>query len=235
MIRLKRLLSVALLLSARRRLRAHDLSAEFGVSLRTIYRDVRALQETGFPIVGTAGDGYRLPSTTHLRPLAVNPEEAEALAIGARLFDALVDSPLKSRVQSAMAKLEAVLTPEAIQRVTAIRDRIFVEPRSHVSGPLAGLLQAVNERRVVAIIYDGIARGAITRRRIEPIGLVRYANVWLVPAYCRLRRDLRVFRADRIVEARVTQEAFELRAGLTLQDYLQRCQEEVCRPEHKTS
>ena len=58
----------------------------------------------------------------------------------------------------------------------------------------AMLLEAVNDRKVLAIRYDGIARGKQTEREIEPIGLVRYANVWLVPAYCRLRHDLRVFR-----------------------------------------
>jgi predicted DNA-binding transcriptional regulator YafY len=235
MTRLERLLSIALLLSARRRLRAEDLSEEFRVSLRTVYRDIRALQETGFPVSGAAGDGYRLPPTSQLRPLAFDPAEAEALMMGARLLSSLVDSPLKGRLQAAIAKLEAVLTPEAIQRVAEMRDRVVIEPRSQATGPLTVLLEAVNERRVVWIKYDGIARGARTRREIEPIGLVRYANVWMVPAYCRLRQDLRVFRADRIVEAKLTGEEFKPRLGLTLQDYIKRCEEEVCASPPKTS
>ncbi|MBI3596583.1 MAG: WYL domain-containing protein [Nitrospirae bacterium] len=235
MTRLERLLSIALLLSARRRLRAEDLSEEFRVSLRTVYRDIRSLQETGFPIVGAAGDGYRLPPTTQLRPLAFDPAEAVALVMGARLLDSLVDSPLKGRLQSAIAKLEAVLTPEAIQRVAKIRDHLFIEPRARATGPLTVLLEAVNNRKVMAITYDGIARGERTRREIEPIGLVRYANVWLVPAYCRLRQDLRVFRADRIVETKLTEEEFKPRPGLTLQDYIKRCEEEVCASPSKTS
>lgn len=227
MTRLERLLSIALLLSARRRLRAEDLSGEFGVSLRTVYRDIRSLQETGFPVVGTAGDGYRLPPTTQLRPLAFEPDEAAALVMGARLLDSLVDAPLKGRLRSATAKLQAILTPEAVQRVGELRDRVVIEPRLQKSGPLASLLEAVNNRKVVAMTYDGIARGERTRREIEPIGLVRYANVWLVPAYCRLRQDLRVFRSDRIVEAKLTGEEFKPRPGLTLQDYIKRCEEEA--------
>jgi predicted DNA-binding transcriptional regulator YafY len=235
MTRLERLLSVALLLSARRRLRAEDLSEEFKVSLRTIYRDLRALQESGFPVVGTAGDGYRLPPTTQLRPMAFDPAEAEALVMGAKLLDVLVDSPVKDRLRSATAKLEAVLTAEAIERVAKIRDRIFVEPRSRTSGPLAVLLDAVNDRKVLAITYDGIARGEITKREIEPIGLIRYANVWLVPAYCRLRKDVRVFRSDRIVKAKWTGEEFKPRPGLTLQDYIKKSEEEACAPPPKIS
>src|SRR5580765_7157526 len=79
--RLDRLLGIALLLSARRRLRAQALAEHFEISLRTVYRDIRSLMEAGFPIVGTPGDGYQLPSTSHLRPLAMDPAEAEALVM----------------------------------------------------------------------------------------------------------------------------------------------------------
>ena len=227
MTRLERLLGIALLLSARRRLRAETLAAEFSVSLRTVYRDLRALQEAGFPVVGTAGDGYRLPPASQLRPLALDPAEAEVLAVGARLLDTLLDVPLKDRLRSAMAKLEAVLPPEAIQRVVEMRDRVVIVPCSGTTGPLALLLGAVNDRRVVLITYDGIARGEKTKREIEPLGLVRFSRGWLVPAYCRLRSDLRVFRVDRIIEACPTGEIFDPRSGLTLQDYIRMCEEEA--------
>jgi len=54
-----------------------------------------------------------------------------------------------------------------------------------------------------------VARGDTTRREIEPLGLVRLQDYWMVPAYCRLRRDLRVFRVDRVREARLTGETFQ--------------------------
>lgn len=228
MTRLERLLSIALLLSARRRLRAEDLAAEFSVSLRTVYRDLQALQSAGFPVVGTAGDGYRLPSTSQLRPLALDPAEAEVLTVGARLLAPLLDAPLKNRLQSAMAKLEAVLPPEAIQRAVETKDRVVIVPSVISTGPLALLLEAVNDRRVIAITYDGIARGENTKREIEPLGLVRFSRCWTLLAYCRLRSDLRVFRVDRIIEARPTGETFMPRPGLTFQDYLRMCEEEAC-------
>lgn len=227
MTRLERLLSIALVLSARRRLRAQELAEEFGVTLRTVYRDVRALQQAGFPVVGTAGDGYRIPPASRLRPLAFEPPEAEVVVMGARLLDVIVDAPLKDRLRSAIAKLEAILAPAAIQRVQEHRDRVVIEPRWQATGPLATLLEAVNARRVVAMAYDGLARGERTHRSIEPIGLVRYANVWLVPAYCRLREDLRVFRADRVVDARLMRETFNPRHGLTLTDYIRMCEQEA--------
>ena len=74
MARLPRLLSLALLFSSRRRMRAEDAAEQFGVSVRTVYRDIAALEEAGFPIVGTPGDGYHLGSGAHLKPLAVTED-----------------------------------------------------------------------------------------------------------------------------------------------------------------
>src|SRR5689334_9631452 len=115
--RLERLLGTALLLSARRRLKAEDLAQRFRVSLRTVYRDMRSLQEAGFPVTGAAGDGYLLPPGSQLRPLSLEPSEAEALVMGARLLDTHADEDLRSRLHAAVAKLEAALAPAAVRRL----------------------------------------------------------------------------------------------------------------------
>jgi predicted DNA-binding transcriptional regulator YafY len=221
--RLERLLAIALLLSARRRLRAEDLATHFRISLRTVYRDLRALQDTGFPVAGTPGDGYVLPPTSHLRPLALDPGEAEVLVMGARLLERVVDEDLRHRLRTAVAKLEAVLPSPSLRRVRESRESVVMPDLPGArSGPVSLVLEAVGERKVVEIRYDGVARGQTTVREMEPLGLVRLEPLWLVPAYCRLRRDLRVFRADRILEARLTGHTFEPRPGLTLEDFVRR-------------
>jgi len=233
--RLERLLGIALLLSARRRLRGEEMAAHFEVSLRTIYRDLHALQEAGFPVAGTAGDGYLLPAGSQLRPLALDPGEAEVLVMGARLLERAVDDELRGTLHGAMAKLEAVLGPEAVRRLRDHRSRVLMPVlRSRAEGPLALVLEAVREREVLDVLYLGVARGESTRREIEPLGLVRMDVNWFVPGYCRLRRDLRVFRADRILEARATGERFEPRPGLTLEDVV-RIKEQETVPSHESS
>jgi predicted DNA-binding transcriptional regulator YafY len=225
--RLERLLGIALLLSARRRLKGEELAAHFGVSQRTMYRDLRALQDAGFPVSGTPGDGYLLPPGSQLRPLAFEPREAEVLVMGTRLLERAVDDRLRAELQSAVAKLEAVLTPEAVRRLRDHRSSVLMPVlRSRAEGPLSLVLEAVRERRVLDIVYHGVARRDQTRREIEPLGLVRLDVNWMVPAYCRLRSDLRVFRADRILEARATGERFELRPGLLLEDFVRMKEQE---------
>lgn len=221
--RLPRLLAIALHLSARRRLKGEELAREFGVSLRTIYRDLQALQESGFPVTGSPGDGYRLPMGSQLRPLALEPGEAEVLVMGARLLERAVDAELKGRLQSALAKLEAVLSPETVGRLRDHRSRVLMPVlRSRAEGPLALVLTAVRERQVLEVAYHGVARDAVSRREIEPVGLIRLGTNWFVPAYCRLRNDMRTFRADRILEAKATGEVFEPRPGYTLEDVIRR-------------
>jgi predicted DNA-binding transcriptional regulator YafY len=219
--RLDRLLGIALLLSARRRLKAEELARRFGVSLRTVYRDVRALQEGGFPVAGAAGDGYLLPPGSQLRPLALAPAEAEALVMGARLLNTVADDTLRARLHSAALKLEAALGPEAVRGVRDHESTVLMPslgPRD--PGPLTLLMEAVKHREVVTIRYHGVARGMTTERAIEPLGVVRLGDVWLVPAYCRLREDLRVFRVDRMLKAEATGKYFTLRPGVSLEDFV---------------
>jgi predicted DNA-binding transcriptional regulator YafY len=219
--RLERLLGIALLLSARRRLKAEELARYFGVSLRTVYRDVRALQEGGFPVAGVPGDGYSLPPGSHLRPLALSPGEAEALAMGARLLSGVADNALQARLHSAAVKLEAALGPEAVRGVRDHESTVLMpflglkDP-----GPLTLLMEAVKRREVVTIRYHGVSRGMTTERTIEPLGVVRLGDVWLVPAYCHLREDLRVFRVDRMLKAEATGKHFALRPGVSLEDFV---------------
>src|SRR6187399_1129073 len=124
--RLERLLAIALFLGARRRVRASDLASRFGVSLRTVYRDMQALVEAGFPLEGNAGDGYRLLQEAFLRPLALDDEEAEALSVAAQALKATVVGPMRAALASATTKLHAALGATARRRIAELEARIAI-------------------------------------------------------------------------------------------------------------
>ncbi len=221
--RLTRLVSMALLVSARRRLTAEDLAAHFAISLRTVYRDIAALEEAGFPVVGTAGDGYTLPASAQARPLAFDADEAEALVLAARILESGAGDDLGTPLRSALAKLEATLPSDAVRRLKDHRRAVFLPDGGQARvGPLGLLLDAIHHRRVVHVRYAGLARGEDTERDLEPLGLVRLGSSWLVSSYCRLRQDLRAFRSDRIRDAALTGEIFTPRDGMTLDDVVWR-------------
>lgn len=224
--RFDRLLAMALALSSRKRLRAEDLQREFSVSLRTVYRDLRSLAEAGFPVEGTPGDGYVVAASAQLKPLSLTSDEAEALLVATRLLEAGGDEALRARLLSAVLKLEAALSTEAARRLRHSRRKVLsVEGRRAI--PLAAILAAINDRFVIDIEYDGIARGERTKRTIEPLGLVRFTDQWHLAAYCRLREDLRVFRADRIHAIETRNEHYEDRPGLSFEDFVRMSREQA--------
>jgi len=220
MLRLERLLAIALFLGARRRVLARDVARKFEVSLRTVYRDMRALAAAGFPIEGNAGDGYRLTQDSYLRPLALTTAEAEALTIAARGYGATVGPSLREPLARATTKLEASLDPATRTRVRDLERRVVVPAFTRALGPDAKILEAVREHRAAKISYAPAGEKR-TAREVEALGLVCRGDAWWLVAYCRLRRDARAFRLDAIVSWR-TLGVFAPRSGFSFDDVIAR-------------
>lgn len=218
--RLDRLLAIALFLASRRRVLAREVAREFGVSERTVYRDMRALTEAGFPLEGNAGDGYRLSGDAHLRPLAFKADEAEALAIAAHGYGASAGATLREPLARATTKLEAAMTSDVAARVRALSRRIVVPPSARAVAPSSEILSAIRERRAAKILFAP-PDAPRSERTIEPLGLVCRGDAWWVLAYCRLRRDARAFRVDDIATWE-TLAAFEQRAGFSFEEIVAR-------------
>lgn len=219
--RLERLLAIALFLGARRRVRASDVAERFGVSLRTVYRDMQALVEAGFPLSGNAGDGYRLSQEAYLRPLALAESEAEILTVAAQALAAAVDGDTRSALTSASAKLQAALGPAARRRVAQLEARIARVDFAQVSAPSAAMLAAIRDRVAASITYRDPRDGKQTRRTIEPVGFVCRGDAWWLVAWCRWRKDARAFRIDAIASWKAAGH-FAARPGFSFEEIVRR-------------
>jgi predicted DNA-binding transcriptional regulator YafY len=152
--RTDRLVGILLELQARGQLRAEDLAARFEVSVRTIYRDLEALGESGVPLVATPGQGYRLMQGYFLPPLAFSAPEAAVLVLGAELVRQRVDADLQRSADTALSKLTGVLPAERRAAVERWRSELlFVPPRRPDEARLARLREAIQDRRVVRLEY----------------------------------------------------------------------------------
>jgi predicted DNA-binding transcriptional regulator YafY len=191
--------------------RAQDLAEEIGCSVRTVYRDFDALSQAGVPVAAMPGEGYRLVPGYHLPPVAFTADEAVQLLLGADLALGLGTAAQRESARSAAAKVEAVLQPETRGEVERLRERIRVSPRMRREPtPWLPLLQeAVVKQRVLHLRYHSFSPDEITERKVEPHGLVYYADDWHVVGYCRLREGMRDFRASRIRDAALLEETFE--------------------------
>lgn len=227
MTRLSRLVGIILHLQGRRLVRAEDMAEYFGVSVRTIYRDLRALEEAGLPVGAEAGKGYSLVEGYHLPPVMFTQEEASAMLVGAQLAQSLVDLSLRPHAHSAFMKISAVLPDDRKEYVERLREATAIHPRrvrpaGEDRANLATVQQAVAQRRVVRITYYNLTRNEVTVRDVEPLGVVYYADNWHMLGFCRLRDGIRDFRADRIERIEMIAEVFPERKDFVLDEHMER-------------
>lgn len=229
--RVDRLIAIALHLQSRRVVRAEDLADHFEISVRTVYRDLAALEEAGIPIVGEAGVGYSLVKGYHLPPVMFTAEEASALVFGEKLVEQFTDASLKKPMASALLKIRSVLprdrqdTLSRLEQATAIFTRTTAATTRLTSESLAPLQGAIAQRQVVALDYKGGKRPEVTRREVEPLALIYYAENWHLIAWCRLRKDFRDFRSDRIIKLGVREQRFTGHEDFSLTKFLEACRE----------
>jgi predicted DNA-binding transcriptional regulator YafY len=230
--RVDRLMAIVVRLQSRRVVRAEDIAADFEISVRTVYRDLAALGEAGIPIMAEAGIGYSLVKGYHLPPVMFTAEEASALFTGGKLVDHLTDASLRKQMGSALLKIRSVLPRDRqdyldrLERSTAIVSRGLTPIPQLTSETLIPVQRALAEHRVLALDYHGIQRRALTKRQVEPLGLVYYGDNWHLIGYCRLRRDVRDFRTDRICKLQLQTEIFSGHGDFSLKRYLEAAAQE---------
>jgi predicted DNA-binding transcriptional regulator YafY len=224
--RADRLFEIVQHLRGRRLTTAAQLAEWLEVSERTVYRDIAALMETGVPIDGEAGVGYRIHPDFDLPPIMFSHTEIEALVMGARFVESWGGPGLAQGARSALAKIAAALPKD--KRATLESSRLFapgfgVDPA--LGERLESLRIAIRELRLAAIDYrDEVGRE--TQRRLRPLGLFFWGERWSVIGWCELRDDFRNFRLDRITKLETLVERFRNEPGRNLEDYFRRARVE---------
>jgi predicted DNA-binding transcriptional regulator YafY len=215
--RIDRLTAILLQLQSKRILRGKEIADRFGISLRTVYRDIRALENAGIPIGSEAGMGYFLAPGYHLPPVMFTNKEAQALLMGGKLIEKFSDLPTNMHYACALDKIKAIMNAREQERFDTISAHI--EVLKHTSRPRKGFhdgllpdIQGILGRnQVIRIEYTSGYKDESTRRSIEPLGLCFYAGHWHMFAFCRLRQDYRDFRVDRIKSVQSTDTLFDPR------------------------
>jgi predicted DNA-binding transcriptional regulator YafY len=208
---------------------ARWLAARFEVSVRTVERDISALQQTGTPIWAEPGrtGGYCLDKSATLPPVNLTPAEAVAMALALRR---LRGTPFDGDAGTALRKLLAAMQADDASAAEQLAHRIHLvdadwspagrrapaalasaasarasaAPASAAraaAAPVPRLVaEAVSSGRVLRLCY-GDRAGTTTEREVEPLGYVVGADHWYLLAWCRLRAGIRAFRTDRILRA----------------------------------
>ncbi|ARJ04744.1 transcriptional regulator [Cnuibacter physcomitrellae] len=184
---------------------ARWLAERFEVSVRTIERDVSALQQAGTPIYAEPGrtGGYCVSREHTLPPLNFTPQEAAAMAVA---LQSMGDSPFRPAAETALRKLVFAMRGDDAQAARDLAARVHFLRDDVAEARVPRLISdAVAHPRVLRIAY-GDRAGTRTSREIEPLGYVERSGAWYLIAWCRLRDGLRAFRIDRILDVAVTTE-----------------------------
>ncbi len=222
--RADRLFELVQRIRGRRLSTAEQLATALEVSVRTVYRDIADLQTRGVPIEGEAGVGYRMQPGFTLPPLMFTPAQAQALVAAVRMAQPRLDAPMAAEAESALAKIVAVLSPEA--RAAAEGLALFAFDDGIAPATRERLLQvrqAVLAKRKLHMRYaDG--QGRHSERTVRPLGCFFWGAVWTLAAWCEERQDFRSFRMDRISQLKTLEEAYRDEPGKTLAALLRRFQ-----------
>ncbi|GAA4278738.1 helix-turn-helix transcriptional regulator [Aquimarina mytili] len=220
--RLHRLTAILVKLQSKKIVQAAELADKFEVSQRTIYRDMQALTDAGVPIGAEAGTGYFLVEGYSLPPVMFTEKEANALLTASKIIETNNDQSLINEYHDAVEKVIAVLKTTQKKKLEILQERIFTYSKReiHPSNSLSIIQQAITDFRVLEIQYTK-ANKEYSKRLIEPLGVYFTNNTWILIAYCRLRKDYREFRTDRITHILEIQELFPPQR-FTLEDYYNR-------------
>ncbi|HUC80489.1 MAG TPA: YafY family protein [Flavisolibacter sp.] len=221
--RLSRLTAILIQLQTKRLITSTILAERFGVSVRTIYRDIKALEQAGVPVLTEDGKGYSLMEGYKIPPVMFSESETNALITVEQLVQKNSDRSLVKEYTEAINKIKAVLLYATKEKAELLANRIVVSPffpTTNGSNSLTAIQQALTTFTVLKIIYKSAEKSEITERQIEPFALYySLQENWTVIAYCRLRKDYRMFRLDKILKLETVPENFRPHK-LTLQAYL---------------
>ena len=221
--RLPRLVAILTTLQTRRLITSTSLAEKYGVSTRTIYRDLKTLEQAGVPILTEDGKGYSLMEGYKIPPVMFTENQANALILAEQLVLKNSDSSLIKDYAEAIDKVKAVLRQSEKDKANLLSERTMfgkIKEFERNSNSLSAVQNALTNFYLIKLDYIN-AENKKSERTVEPFALINTIESWLLVAYCRLRNGFRFFRLDRIEKLEILSDKFTPHK-MTLQDFFEK-------------
>lgn len=206
--KINRLMEITILLLNRKTVTAGELAERFGVSTRTIYRDVEVLSSAGVPVYMSKGNGggISLLEDYALNKAMLSNQESESLLLA-----------LKTMQATKYPEVDTVLeNVSAIFKNAANTDWVTIDFAGWSSFPnernkFSDIKNAIFKNKIIEFDYIN-ANGEKSHRMIEPERFYFNVHTWYLTAFCLNKRERRVFRLSRIKNVKVLDQIFEKRS-----------------------
>ncbi|MCI5058443.1 MAG: WYL domain-containing protein [Flavobacteriales bacterium] len=218
-------------LRSKRLITAREIAEEHGISIRTVYRDIRTLERSGFPIVTEEGRGYSIIDGYVLPPIMFTRAEANALITAELLVNEDSDASLVKSHKNAITKVKSTLKSIQQESTEMLSQRIQIRSyeTKNQSSVLVEVQMTIADYQRIEIHYTNNA-SKTSIRKVEPFALYRTKSNWVLIAFCHLTNEFRAFRLDRINQLTLLDEYFEPHP-MSLQEYFENCAKEFSTPD----
>lgn len=221
--RIDRLFGILTILQSKKFVTASYLSDKFEISVRTVYRDIRALEELGIPVSFEQPKGYFIVQGYFSPPLSFTIAETNALILMASLSEKFADKSINENCQHALTKLRAVLKYGDKEKAELISSNISVwtsENEYSTNQYISAIQKSIVEKTILEIEYTD-NNNLKSVRELEPIGLTFYSNQWHLIAWCWKRKGYRDFKIKMISKLIETYHPFKKNEHFSLNQYIQ--------------
>jgi len=220
--RIDRLFGILILLQSRKYVTADKIAKQYGISVRTVYRDMKALSEQGIPLSFEQHKGYFIVQGYFLPPISFNSDEANALLLMERFLAGFADKSISNHYTTALNKVKAVLRTAQKEKLESLNENIKLQLPERLTNDfeyLSVLQNAISAKCIIELNYKNY-KEEISQRAIEPIGLIFYAFSWHLIAWCHLRNEYRDFKVSNILNIQCTEILFKKPQHMSLNDYM---------------
>ncbi|WP_435352680.1 helix-turn-helix transcriptional regulator [Emticicia sp. SJ17W-69] len=219
--RIDRLMAIVTTLQSKKYVTAEHIAEKYKISVRTVYRDIKALGELGIPIGFENNKGYCVVQGYFLPPVSFSMDEANALLLMESATHGFSDKSIRKNYSSALNKIKSVLRTKEKENIEILSETIRMQVPERLNNDfeyLSVLQNVITSKTIIEIGYTN-NKEEVSKRHLEAIGLVFYAFSWHLIAWCHARQDYRDFKLSRIIYINRTDKPFQKNDHIKLNDY----------------
>ncbi|MBF2409483.1 YafY family transcriptional regulator [Listeria innocua] len=209
-----RLMSIVLILLDKERISAQELADRFEVSLRTIYRDIDAIDLAGVPIRSTpgVGGGFEIMPAYKMDSKVFSTADLSAILMGLSSLSNMVRG---DELINALAKIKSFIPADRAKEIELKANQIYIDlsqwtGNNNIQPHVEIIKVALQENKLLTFEYIA-HQGNKTVRIVEPYQLVMKSSHWYLYGYCQNRNDFRLFRLSRMSGLQILEDTFTLR------------------------